>query len=141
MHTSLSTVARFLVGGVFNTGSTFILYWLLLLVIEYRLAYAISFVSGILISYVINTKFVFRTHYSLRKIVQFPLVYLVTYFVGALILQASVSRFGVDTRIAPFFSICATLPLTYLLTKLVLVGNAKREPQGSSTFDDRSKPN
>ena len=128
MRTSLPTIARFLVGGALNTGSTFVLYWLLLLIVEYRLAYAISFASGILISYVINTKFVFRTHYSLRKIVLFPLVYLATYFVGALVLHASVSRFGVDARIAPFFSICATLPLTYLLTKLILVGDSRHEP-------------
>lgn len=122
-------------GGALNTGNTFLLYWLLLLVVEYRLAYAISFVSGILISYVINTKFVFRTRYSLRKAVLFPLVYLSTYFVGALILHTSVTRFGVDARIAPFFSICATLPMTYLLIKLVLVSDGRRGSRGSSTFE------
>ena len=110
-----------------NTGSTFVLYWLLLLIVDYRIAYAISFATGILISYVINTKFVFRTYYSLRKIVLFPLVYLATYFVGALILYVSVSRFGLDARIAPLLSICATLPLTYILTRLVLVGDGIRE--------------
>ena len=135
LHKSLPTIARFLVGGVLNTGSTFVLYWLLLIVVEYRAAYAISFVSGILISYVINTKFVFRTHYSLRKLILFPLVYLATYIVGAMILHSAVSRFGVDAGIAPFFSICATLPLTYLLTKLVLAGDARREPQSSSTLN------
>ena len=113
---------RFLIAGGLNTGLTFVLYWLLLLVINYRVAYAISFVAGIIFSYVVNTKFVFRTDYSLRKMVLFPLVYLVTYFVGALVLQLSVARFGVDARIAPLVSICATLPLTYLLTKLVLTG-------------------
>lgn len=122
LRASLPTIARFLAGGALNTGSTFVLYWLLLLVVEYRIAYAISFVSGILLSYVINTKFVFRTEYSLRKVVLFPLVYLVTYFAGAVVLDVAVSRFGVDARIAPFISICATLPLTYLLSKLVLAG-------------------
>lgn len=139
MRTDLPTVVRFLAGGALNTGSTFVLYWLLLLVVDYRLAYTISFVSGILISYVINTKFVFRTHYSLRKIVLFPLAYLATYIVGALILQISVSHFGVDSRIAPFFSICATLPLTFLLTKLVLVGDGRRGSQSPST-NYRSRP-
>lgn len=114
-------------GGALNTGSTFVLYWLLLLVLEYQLAYAISFVAGILLSYVINTKFVFRTDYNLRKLILFPLVYIATYFVGAVVLDISVSRFGVDTRIAPFLSICATLPLTYLLSKLVLTGGRRPE--------------
>nr|WP_240908280.1 GtrA family protein [Stenotrophomonas pavanii] len=123
MRASLPTIVRFLAGGALNTGSTFVLYWLLLLVVEYRIAYAISFVAGILLSYVINTKFVFRTNYSLRKVILFPLVYLATYLAGAVVLDLSVSRFGVDARLAPFISICATLPLTYLLSKLVLAGS------------------
>lgn len=122
LRASLPTILRFLAGGALNTGSTFVLYWLLLLVVQFRVAYAISFVAGILLSYVINTKFVFRTDYSLRKIILFPLVYLATYLAGAVVLELSVSRFGVDARIAPFISICATLPLTYLLSKLVLAG-------------------
>ncbi|WP_312704372.1 GtrA family protein [Stenotrophomonas lactitubi] len=122
LRASLPTIVRFLAGGALNTGSTFVLYWLLLLVVEFRVAYAISFVAGILLSYVINTKFVFRTDYSLRKVILFPLVYLATYLAGAVVLDLSVSRFGVDPRIAPFISICATLPLTYLLSKLVLAG-------------------
>lgn len=125
LRESLPTIARFLAGGALNTGSTFILYWLLLLVMAYQAAYAISFVTGILLSYVINTKFVFRTNYTLRKLILFPLVYTATYFAGAVVLDVSVSRFGVDARIAPFISICATLPLTYLLSKLVLAGGRK----------------
>lgn len=123
LRASLPTIMRFLAGGALNTGSTFVLYWLLLLVVEYRIAYAISFVTGILLSYVINTKFVFRTNHSLRKVILFPLVYLATYLAGAMVLDISVSRFGVDARLAPFISICATLPLTYLLSKLVLAGS------------------
>lgn len=130
LRTSLPIIARFLAGGVFNTGSTFILYWLLLLIVEYQIAYAISFATGILLSYVINTKFVFRTDYSLRKIIMFPLVYLTTYFAGAVVLNQAVSRFGLDERIAPLISVCATLPLAYLLSKLVLAG-------GNSTPNQR----
>ena len=121
LRASLPTIVRFLAGGALNTGSTFVLYWLLLLVVQYRAAYAISFAAGILLSYVINTRFVFRTGHSLRKIILFPLVYLTTYLVGALVLDLAVSHFGIDARMAPFLSICATLPLTYVLTKLVLV--------------------
>lgn len=117
---SLSTVMRFLVGGAMNTGITFILYWLLLLIIDYRVAYATSFVTGITLSYLINLRFVFRTRGSRRKMLLYPLVYLATYGVGAVILQISVSRFAVPAALAPFISICATLPMTYLLSKFIL---------------------
>jgi putative flippase GtrA len=124
LHASLPTIARFLAGGALNTGSTFVLYWLLLLIMDYRIAYAISFASGILLSYLINTRFVFRAQHSLRKLLLFPLVYLITYLAGAIVLHAAVSGFGINKTIAPLLSICATLPLSYVLTKLVL--SAKR---------------
>ncbi|WP_188248455.1 GtrA family protein [Stenotrophomonas maltophilia] len=126
LRASLPTIARFLAGGVLNTGSTFVLYWLLLLVVEYRAAYAISFAAGILLSYLINTRFVFRTSHSLRKVILFPLVYLAGYFAGAIVLQFSVVHLGVDTRIAPLLSVCATLPLTYVLSKLILTWERRR---------------
>lgn len=126
LRASLPTIARFLAGGALNTGSTFVLYWLLLLVVEYRVAYAISFVAGILLSYVINTRFVFQTQHSVRKMVLFPLVYLAGYLAGAFVLQLSVARFGVDARVAPLISVCATLPLTYILSKLVLTWERNR---------------
>lgn len=91
---------------------------------DYRIAYAISFASGILLSYLINTRFVFREQHSLRKLLLFPLVYLVTYLAGAIVLHTAVSGFGINKTIAPLLSICATLPLSYVLTKLVL--SAKR---------------
>lgn len=120
LRASLPTIIRFLAGGALNTGSTFVLYWLLLLMMDYRAAYALSFATGVLLSYVINTRFVFRTRHSLRKLLLFPLVYLATYLAGAIVLQAAVARFGVNETIAPLLSICATLPLSYLLTRLVL---------------------
>lgn len=125
LRASLPTIARFLAGGALNTGSTFVLYWLLLLFIDYRAAYAISFAAGILISYLINTRFVFRTEHSLRKLLLFPAIYLITYAAGAWTLHTAVDRFAVDASLAPFISICATLPLTYLLTRLVLVGRQR----------------
>lgn len=127
---TVKTIARFLVSGGINTGSTFALYLILLLWIDYWAAYAASFVAGIALSFVLNTRFVFRTNFTLRKAVLFPLVYVVAYLVGAIVLHVSISRFGIDPRIAPFVSICATLPLTYLLTRLVLTQPAAKTSSG-----------
>ncbi|HIE4563170.1 TPA: GtrA family protein [Stenotrophomonas maltophilia] len=117
---SLATIVRFLISGGINTGATFALYWLLLLWLDYRFAYAISFICGIALSYVLSTRFVFRTSFSWAKVVMFPLVYLVTYAAGACVLDLSVRRLGVPAHLAPFVSICVTLPLTFLLSRFVL---------------------
>ncbi|KAF1014098.1 MAG: hypothetical protein GAK31_03122 [Stenotrophomonas maltophilia] len=127
--TALATIGRFLISGGINTGATFVLYWVLLLWLSYPVAYAISFVSGIALSYVLNTRFVFRTIFSWLKILAFPLVYLVTYAAGAWVLDLSVRRLDVPAHLAPFVSICVTLPLTFILSKLVLT----RIPSSTAT--------
>lgn len=132
-------IIRFLIAGGLNTGLTFVLYWALLLIMSYRPAYAISFAAGIIFSYFVNTRFVFKTTHNLRKLVLFPLVYLFTYCVGAFVLQISIARFNVDPRAAPFISICATLPLTYLLTKLVLTGRNASESAQKSAASNKAK--
>jgi len=120
MHRQLATVCRFVVGGLLNTGGTFILYWLLLRVLDYQIAYAISFCTGILLSYLINTRLVFRSRHTLLKLALFPLIYLASYLVGAAVLHVAVARFGISPQLGPLVSICATLPLTYVLSKLLL---------------------
>jgi len=120
MHKSLATFSRFLVGGAINTGSTFLLYWALLLALDYQAAYAISFASGIVVSYLINTKFVFRATSSWRKIVLFPLIYLLSYLAGAWALTISISHLNVPPAAAPFISVCITIPMTYLLSRMIL---------------------
>jgi putative flippase GtrA len=120
-HRPLMTVAlRFLVGGALNTGATLLLYWLLMRFMHYQWAYLASYCAGILLSYVLNTRFVFRTSHNWLKLMLFPLVYLVTYAVGALVLTLAVNHLHVPASLGPLASIVATLPVSFLLTRMVL---------------------
>lgn len=116
---------RFLIGGLVNTVLTFALYWLLMMVVSYQVAYAASYCLGIALSYAINSRMVFRVRYSARSAILFPLVYLAGYLAGAAVLAIGVRVLGVSPWLAPVLSICATLPLTYLLTRLVLVARVR----------------
>ncbi|MGJ4727989.1 GtrA family protein [Luteimonas sp. SDU101] len=120
-----SSGLRFLVGGAVNTVLTFALYWLLMLVVSYQVAYAASYCLGIALSYAINTRMVFRVRYSVRSAIRFPLVYVAGYLAGAAVLAIAVRMLGVSPWFAPVLSVCATLPLTYLLTRLILVARAR----------------
>lgn len=111
----------FAFSGGLNTLATYLLYLLLLYFLHYQIAYATSFIAGILLSYALSTRFVFRTNHSWLKFALFPLVYLISYAAGAAILALSVSRLGIDQRIAPLASACVTLPLSFVLSRLVLV--------------------
>lgn len=123
----LAVVLRFLLGGALNTLATLLLYWLLMRFVHYQLAYLASYCAGILLSYVLNTRFVFRARHSWLKFVLFPLVYLVTYAIGALVLKVAVDYLGVPAGIAPLVSIAATLPVSFLLTRVLLQPRARPE--------------
>jgi putative flippase GtrA len=115
----------FVLSGGLNTLATYLLYLLLLNFLHYQIAYATSFIAGILLSYVLSTRFVFRTTHSWVKFSLFPLVYLISYAAGAAVLALSVNRLGIDQRIAPLVSACVTLPLSFVLSRLVLVPPTK----------------
>lgn len=120
-HRPLLEVAlRFLVGGALNTGATLVLYWLLMQFMHYQLAYLASYCAGILLSYILNTRYVFRKKHTWLKFILFPLVYLITYAIGALVLNIAVDHLHVPASIGPLVSIAVTLPVSFLLTKMVL---------------------
>jgi len=121
-----TSVFRFLLGGIINTALSFLIYWLLMLVVSYQLAYAMSYCIGIALSYLINSRMVFRVRYSVRSAALFPLIYLAGYVVGAAVLAVGVKMLGINPWLAPALSVCITLPLTYVLTRLVLVPRVRR---------------
>lgn len=114
------TVLRFLIGGGLNTLATLLLYWLLLRVMPPQAAYAASYATGLVLSWIINTRFVFDARRSWQRAALFPLVYLVAYLAGAGVLQLATTRWGIDPHLAPFAAMVVTLPLTFVLMRLLL---------------------
>ena len=51
---------RFLIAGAANTAIGYALYLLFNLLVDYRIAYSLSFALGIVISFVLNSVYVFR---------------------------------------------------------------------------------
>lgn len=111
---------RFLLAGGINTLATLGLYWLLLPAIGYGPAYTVSFVAGIAISYLLNVRFVFRVAASPRSAVLFPGVYAVQYCVGLAVLWLWSSVLGLSPAYGVIASIAVTVPLTFILARLVL---------------------
>ncbi|MET3108706.1 putative flippase GtrA [Oxalobacteraceae bacterium GrIS 1.18] len=114
-------VLRFLITGTLNTLLTYRLYLLFKTVLNYQLAYFLSYIVGILFTYVMSSLFVFKSPISLLTFIRFPLVYVVQYFFGAIILALAVKILGVSENIAPLIVIVFTLPITYLLSKFFLL--------------------
>jgi putative flippase GtrA len=114
-------IFRFLVTGALNTIMTFGIYVALKTVFDYQIAYFLSYVSGIVFAYLMNALFVFKKRVSLRSFIRFPLVYVVQYIAGAFLLELLVQVLGLSVTFAPLFVIVLTLPLTFLLSRFVLL--------------------
>lgn len=125
-------VGRFLISGAVNTLATYGIYLALLTVLDYTLAYTIAYVCGVGLAYMLNTAFVFRAPCSLHTFVRFPLVYVVQYVVGAIVLNVAVRMLGVPRQFALIASILVTLPVTFVLSRLLLKGNAPFSPSRST---------
>lgn len=110
---------KFLISGVFNTFLTYGVYLALLMFLPYTTSYTISYVTGIVLAYMLNRFFVFKEHRGLRSVVLLPLVYLVQYVVSMLVLWCWVEKFGFADLLAPLVAITITIPITYMLSRLV----------------------
>jgi putative flippase GtrA len=111
---------RFLVAGAINTAVTYLLYLALLLLLNYTLAYTITYIAGIALAYLISTKYVFQVGRSARGLALFPLIYIAQYLVGVFVLHVAVETFAVPQQFALLFSIAVTLPMTFLLSRWLL---------------------
>lgn len=119
--------ARFLISGTLNTGISYLLYLGFLQLFSYRIAYTAAFVLGILISYGLNAVFVFRAKIAIRSLIRFPLVYLVQYVLGMVLVVTLIEFVGVAAWVAPIFAILVTVPLTFVLSRLIFSADKKTE--------------
>ncbi len=118
---------RFIISGGLNTALTYGIYLGLLQLMPYRISYTIAYVSGIAISYALNRSFVFRSHHGLRSILLFPMVYVVQYALGMLLLWLWVEMAGLSDKVGPLVVVAVNLPLTYVLSRFVFMGNALKK--------------
>jgi len=111
--------------GTVNTILTYIIYLIFLLVVTYPVAYSITFVIGVYTSYYFNATFVFKQGLTLKKALQYPMVYLIQYVLGLGLLYLLVESFAMDPRIAPIVIVVLTVPITFLLSRLIIVQETK----------------
>lgn len=113
---------KFVVSGLINTGLTYIVYLILLKYMDYTFAYSISYISGILISYLLNSLFVFKERISFKKFLKFPLIYIVQYLINLSMVFIFVDQLKLSAQIVPIIVILITIPITYLLSKIIIKG-------------------
>jgi putative flippase GtrA len=120
---------RFIIAGLVNTGSTYLLYLLLLFCLDYRVAYAISYVAGIFLAFALNSRLVFKVKFNLLRMALYPVIYVFQYLANAWLLDLFVGKLHIAKQAAPLLAICITLPVVYVLNKIILT-KSPRKPTG-----------
>lgn len=132
---------RFLVTGSINTGASWIVYLIIRHTLEAlhihpialttniaistdKLAFTASYIFGVVLTYYLNSRWVFRVVMSWRSFLQYPSVYIVQYSVGIVLMHLLVDRLAFPVDFAPLAVIVLTMPVTFVLSRLVL----KRHP-------------
>lgn len=120
MTQSLGQFARFVVVGVINTVASYAIYFALLQVMPYLVAYTIAYIAGVAISYGLSTRFVFRVPRRLSTALRFPLVYVAQYAIGSAVVVVLVEMMNVPASIAALIAIGVSIPPTFLLSRALL---------------------
>jgi putative flippase GtrA len=118
-------IVRFFSAGLANTAASYLLYLLLLYVLPYAASYTLAYAAGIALSYILNSLFVFRRPVALKKALSFPAVYVVQYVLSVLLLRVAVDVFGVEPRLAPLPVVALTVPVTFLLSRVIIRGRPR----------------
>lgn len=108
---------RFLVAGTANTIATWIVYWALNIIFDYRVSYTVAFVMGIAFSYVLNATWVFSKGWGLRSALQFPAVYFAQYVSGLAALWVLVEYLTISREFALMIVTGTTVPLTFFMMR------------------------
>ncbi|MDB6162993.1 MAG: GtrA family protein [Xanthomonadaceae bacterium] len=120
MRCSSPEFFRFLAVGGINTLIGYGLYLLFNLVMDYRLAYTLSYLCGILIAFVLNSLLVFRQALRWKNLAIYPVVYLLQYGLGLLLVWICVSILYLPEAYAPLLVIPLAIPMTYAASRMIL---------------------
>lgn len=118
-------ITRFFAVGVANFVFTYVVYLSALLVLDYKIAFAVSFVAGLLFTSVMTIRHIFTTQLTILRVVTYGLYYLMYFFVNIRLIELLVEGYAVDDKVAPLISLALLTPVHFLLSKK-LVANLAR---------------
>lgn len=123
---------RFLAVGGANFVVTYAVYLLALLVVEYRIAFTISFVAGLLFTSVLTIRHTFTTHLTVLRVAIYGAYYLLYFFVNIRFIELLVEDYAIDAKWAPLMSLVVLTPIHFLLSKVLVASFKRLGDSGSS---------
>lgn len=96
---------------------SYAVYLVMLVWLDYEVAYVGSYVAGIGLAYLASARLVFGEPLRRKAALIFPVVYLVQFFLGFLLIRLAVEVLAVPEWLALGVSVAVTLPLTFVMSR------------------------
>jgi putative flippase GtrA len=109
--------ARFVIVGAANTVASYGVYLLLLLWVDYRIAYTAAYLSGLALGYWAHATFVFRARLGGRSAITYAATYAAMYLISLGVLAVAVDYMSIPKPAAMVVALCFTIPTTFLLLR------------------------
>ena len=109
--------ARFIAVGAANTAASYGVYLLLLIAVDYRIAYTAAYLAGLAIGYWAHATFVFRARLGARSAIAYVATYAVMYVASLGMLAVAVDYLGIPKPAAMLAALCVTVPMSFLLLR------------------------
>jgi putative flippase GtrA len=109
--------ARFIAVGAANTAASYGVYLLLLLVVDYRIAYTAAYLAGLALGYFAHATFVFRARLGGRSAIAYVATYAAMYVISLGVLAVAVDYMRIPKPAAMLVALCLTIPTTFLLLR------------------------
>ena len=119
---------RFALVGVVNTAVYYALYLVVRVPLGYLAAHFVALVVAMVVSFLLNARFTYHVRPTWRRFLLFPLGNLASYgtlTAGVVLLVA----LGVSETTAPLLAAAGAIPVTFLLTRWLLVGRPAGDPR------------
>ena len=115
---SLGEMIRFSIVGVLVTVIHYVVYWLLLLVIDVNIAWTAGYIAGFVFNYYMSAYFIFRSKANVKNGAGFSGAHLVNYLLQMVLLNVFI-KIGLSPSMAPVGVYAVSLPVNFLLVRFV----------------------
>ncbi|MFF8832615.1 GtrA family protein [Streptomyces sp. NPDC015131] len=115
-------IVRFALVGAVNTATYYVLYLLLLaLGLPYVAAHVVAFLLAMTGSFFLNCRFTYRTRPTWRKFLLFPLTNAANFVITTSGVWLLVDVAGFSSRWAPLLAAAAAVPVTFLVSRTIML--------------------
>lgn len=119
-HAYQKPLVRFLAVGGSNFFVTYAVYLAALLVLDYDMAFSISFIAGLVFTSVLTIRHTFAAQLTMARVAVYGAYYLLYFAANLRLIEILVEGYGVDAKWGPLLSLTVLTPVHFLLSKALV---------------------